>query len=126
MVGHQDIGVKLDRILLAGLTEMIEVELEIVFRKETGIPVVAPLDDMHRNSRQFEPWSLTLTKADPFMLKIIDPLYAQLFVGRMDAEKRMSVLVGRRRSASTVGQPIEAVIGEARAWRWVFAVWRSA
>lgn len=66
-------------------------------------------------------WPLTLTKADPFMLKIVDPPHAQLFVRRINAEKRMLVLVGRRRSASTAGQMIEKVIGEARGF-WMGAL----
>jgi hypothetical protein len=57
MVGHQDIGVKIDLMLLTSLTEMIKVELVIVFSEEASSPVVAPLDEMQGNSRDLEPWA---------------------------------------------------------------------
>jgi hypothetical protein len=78
----------------------------------------ARLEPLYRIAKTL---SLTLTKADPFMLKIVDPPHAQLFVRRINAEKRMLVLVGRRRSASTAGQMIEKVIGEARGF-WMGAL----
>jgi hypothetical protein len=49
--GHQNLGVKVYPILAAGLTEPIKVEPAILFREETGSPVVAPLDEVHGNSR---------------------------------------------------------------------------
>ena len=57
MGGHQYIGVKVNRVLLVGLTEVIEVELVIFFSKETSSPIVAPLDEVHRISRKLESWA---------------------------------------------------------------------
>jgi len=34
---------------------MIQVKLVIVFSEETGTPVVAPLNEVHGNSRELEP-----------------------------------------------------------------------
>jgi hypothetical protein len=50
MVSHQNIGVKIDFVLLAGLAEMIKIELIIFFSKEASSPVIAPLDEVHWNS----------------------------------------------------------------------------
>jgi hypothetical protein len=54
MVGHKYIRVKVDYELFTGLTEMIKIELVIVFSEETNSPIVAPLDEVHGYSCKFE------------------------------------------------------------------------
>ncbi len=57
MVGHHHIGMKIDVVLFTALTEMIQIELVIVFSEETSSPIVASLDEMHGNSCKLEPWT---------------------------------------------------------------------
>ncbi len=46
---------KIDVVLLSALTEMIKIELVVVFSEETSSPIVAPLDEVHCNSSKLEP-----------------------------------------------------------------------
>ena len=57
MIGHQHIGVEIDPVFLTRITQMVEVELVVVIREETGASVVAPLDEVRGYSRKLEPWA---------------------------------------------------------------------
>ena len=50
MVGHQDVGVNTAISLAGGISQTIKVEAVIVVAKETGLAVIATLDQVQRNA----------------------------------------------------------------------------
>ena len=49
MVGHQNIGMEVNFMFLAGLAEMVKIELIIIVREEASTSIIAPLNDVQWN-----------------------------------------------------------------------------
>jgi hypothetical protein len=55
MVGHQNVGVHLATVLAAGLIHGLDVDPLVLLGKETGLTVIAALNDVLRIARELEP-----------------------------------------------------------------------